>query len=247
MDKTIAIFGAGTGLGASVARRFGREGFRVALVGRRPGPLDDLARALATEGIQAAAFPADLTQTAAIPALVAAITNRFGRIDVVEYAPLSPFTFTPAMDLTAAALKDLVDLYLLTPVEVVRAVLPQMLERGDGGILIGHGLSAVEGMPFMSGVGPVMAAARNYLYSLNGELAGQGVYAGTLAVAAMIERSESHQALASGELGHFDMPGGAPVPTVDPDDLADQYWDLLSKRDRVEQVYPPLLPGDVLE
>lgn len=51
MSKTIAVFGAGTGLGASVARRFGREGYRVALVprvgfgharshrdsGRRPG------------------------------------------------------------------------------------------------------------------------------------------------------------------------------------------------------------------
>lgn len=237
MDKTIAIFGAGTGLGASVARRFGREGFRVALVGRRLRPLDALVAELTTEGIEAAAFPADLTRTAGVPALVAAIMERFGRIDVVEYAPISPTPFTPAMELTAEALTDLVSLYLLTPVELVQAVLPQMLERGDGGILVGHGLSAVEGTPFMSGVGPVMAAARNYLYSLNGELASRGVYAGTLAVGAMIERSESHQALAAGELS-FDLPGGVPIPTVDPDDLAEQFWNLLSKRDRVEQVHP---------
>jgi short-subunit dehydrogenase len=245
MDKTIAVFGAGTGLGASVARRFGQEGFRVALVGRRPGPLDALVAVLAAEGIEAAAFPADLTETYAIPALVAAITKRFGRIDVVEYAPISPAAFTPAMQLTAETLRDLVSLYLLTPVELVQAVLPQMLERGDGGILIGHGLSAVEGMPFMSGVGPAMAAARNYLYSLNGELAGKGVYVGTLAIAAMIKRSESHQALASGELS-FDMPGGTSIPTVDPDDLAEQYWNLFSKRDRVEQIYPLAAPADAI-
>jgi NAD(P)-dependent dehydrogenase (short-subunit alcohol dehydrogenase family) len=35
MSKTIAIFGAGTGLGISTARRFGREGYQVALIGRR--------------------------------------------------------------------------------------------------------------------------------------------------------------------------------------------------------------------
>jgi NAD(P)-dependent dehydrogenase (short-subunit alcohol dehydrogenase family) len=231
------------GWGASVARRFGREGFRVALVGRRPEPLDALVAALAAEGIEAVAFPADLTQTSAIPALVAAITKHFGRIDVVEYAPISPFAFTPAMHLTAEALRDLLSLYLLTPVELVQAVLPQMLERGDGGILIGHGLSAVEGMPFMSGIGPVMAATRNYLYSLNGELADQGVYAGTLAVAAMIERSESHQALTAGDLT-YEMPEGAAIPTVDPDELAEQYWNLFSKRDRVEQVYPVMTPDD---
>ena len=242
MDKTIAVFGAGTGLGASVARRFGREGFQVALVGRRPGPLEDLVAVLAAEGIEAAAFPADLTAVSAVPALVAAITKHFGRIDVVEYAPMAPAAFIPAAQLTAGMLRDLVSLYLLTPVEVVQAVLPAMLERGDGGILIGHGLSAVEGTPYMSGVGPVMAAARNYLYSLNGEVADKGVYAGTLTVAAMIERSESHQALTSGELS-LGLPEGVSLPTVDPDDLAEQCWNLLSKRDRVELIYPPVTPG----
>jgi NAD(P)-dependent dehydrogenase (short-subunit alcohol dehydrogenase family) len=42
MSKVIAIFGAGTGLGASVARRFAREGFRVALVARGKERLDAL-------------------------------------------------------------------------------------------------------------------------------------------------------------------------------------------------------------
>jgi hypothetical protein len=69
------------------------------------------------------------------------------------------------------------------------------------------------------------------------------VYAGTLAVAAMIDRSESHQALAAGQLS-FDLPGGVAIPTVDPDDLAEQYWNLLSKRDRVELVHPPMTPVD---
>ena len=50
MSKVIAILGAGTGLGISLARRFGRENFRVALVARRKDRLDALVSELTGEG-----------------------------------------------------------------------------------------------------------------------------------------------------------------------------------------------------
>ncbi len=50
---TIAIVGAGAGLGAAVARRFGAEGFAVALISRSQERVDELARTLADEGITA--------------------------------------------------------------------------------------------------------------------------------------------------------------------------------------------------
>jgi short-subunit dehydrogenase len=237
MSKTIAIFGAGTGLGSSVARRFGREGYNVALVGRRAAPLDALAVELIDMGISARAFPADLSNIDALAGLVAAITGHFGSIDILEYAPISRLRFHAAKDLTAVDLQDYATLYLLAPVELVQAVLPQMLERGDGAILIGHGYSAIEGVPFMSGVGPIMAAARNYIYSLHGELAPLGIYAGTLTVTAMIERSEGHTAATIGEFA-IELPEGSSLPVVDPDDLAEQYWQLFINRDRAEAIHP---------
>ncbi|KND37998.1 SDR family NAD(P)-dependent oxidoreductase, partial [Streptomyces stelliscabiei] len=57
----IAVIGAGPGLGLSIARRFGREGFQVALVSRTQDKLDALAARLAAEGIEAAGFAADVT------------------------------------------------------------------------------------------------------------------------------------------------------------------------------------------
>ncbi|MGH3167347.1 MAG: SDR family NAD(P)-dependent oxidoreductase [Trebonia sp.] len=106
MPKTIAILGAGPGLGASVARRFAREDFRVALVARRKDRLDALTAQLNAEGIEAAGFTADLSQPAEAPALMAAIRDRFGRIDVVEYQPISgEQNFTPATQLDSATLK----------------------------------------------------------------------------------------------------------------------------------------------
>ncbi|WP_440074176.1 SDR family NAD(P)-dependent oxidoreductase [Streptosporangium sp. OZ121] len=235
MSRTIAIFGAGSGLGTAVARRFGREGYAVALVARRRKPLDALASALAEEGIDAAPFTADLSDPAAVPALIDTIMGRFGRIDVVEYAPIGASApFVPAAELTADALRAIVDLYLYTPVEIARAVLPQMIERGDGGVLLGQGLSAVLAAPGMSGVGPVMAAARNWIHSLNAELSGKGVYAGTVTVAAWVEGSLGHRLASQAD------PTLGGNPTVDPAELAEQYWDLLTKRDRAEQIFPPV-------
>lgn len=244
MSKVIAVFGAGTGLGVSVARRFGREGFRVALVARRKDRLDELVARLAEEGVEAAAFPADLSDPTAVPALVDAIRDRFGRIDVVEYAPIgSEQSFTPATELDAATLKSLSGLLLFTPVEVFHAVLPEMTERGDGAVLMGTGYSAVQPMPHASGPGPVMAAARNYLFSLNAELADTGVYAGTLSIAALIANSaaaEAVEAQTGAPVGTepLTMPNGFELPVVDPADLAEHYWDMYTKRDRVERIHP---------
>ncbi|MGW3131111.1 SDR family NAD(P)-dependent oxidoreductase [Streptomyces sp. NPDC001123] len=237
MSKVTAVFGAGTGLGLSVARRFGREGFRVALVARRKERLDALVAQLTDEGIEAVAYPADLSDPAGIPALVDAIRHRFGRIDVVEYGPIgADQAFTPAAQLDAATLERISRVLLLTPVEVFRAVLPEMTARGDGALLMTTGYSAVQGVPHLSGPGPVMSGARNYVYSLNGELAGTGVYAGTLTIAALITGSESFEAATKGGI---DLPDtGVQFPVVHPDELAGYYWDMYTRRDRVEQAHP---------
>lgn len=243
MSKVIAIFGAGTGLGVSLARRFGREGFRVALIARRPDRLASLVTELASDGIEAVAFPADLTDHTGIPTLVSAITERFGRIDVIEYGPVpAGQAFTSATELSAATLEAMMSLYLLSPIEAVRAVLPGMLDRGDGAVLFTHGLSAMMPAAHFSGPGPLMSAARNYLHSLNGELSGTGVYAGTINVAGAIARSENEppQPEPSQDGVAF---GGVAFPTIDPDDIAAQYWEMYIARTQVEAVIPELSFG----
>ncbi|GAB1818621.1 SDR family NAD(P)-dependent oxidoreductase [Herbidospora sp. RD11066] len=235
MSKVIAVFGAGTGLGLSVARRFGREGHRVALVARRKDRLDALVEQLSTEGIEAEAFPADLGDPDQAPGLVEAVRARFGRIDVVEYGPVDAnLSFTAATALDAAALQRLIPLLLLTPVEIFHAVVPEMIERGDGAILMTTGVSAVHPMAGLGGPGVVMAAARNHVHTLNAELTGQGVYVGTLSVAAAIARSKVLENASTGS--HTFDPTAFPV--VDPDDLADVYWDMYTRRDQVERIHP---------
>ncbi|ULR43111.1 SDR family NAD(P)-dependent oxidoreductase [Rhizobium sp. K102] len=234
--KTIALFGAGTGLGASLAYRFGREGYRVALVARRAGPLEERVAELAQAGIEAAAFPADLTDLAGIPALVRSIEARFGSIDAAVYAPVpSDVNFVPALELDAAKLRSMADIFTFSPIEVSHAVLPGMLARGDGAVVIVGGLTAVVTMPGMSGIGPLMAAARNYVFTLNAEAMPRGVYAGTVNIGAVIDRSAGLRAMTS---------SGAALdprlPVIDPDAIAEEIWSLVTRRDRVEAILPPL-------
>src|SRR4051794_8872547 len=120
--RTVVVFGAGGGLGQAVARRFGREGYRAALVARDETRLRALAGELAAEGIDAVAFPADLARTAEIPGLIGRIRERFGQIDVIEYAPITTDLFVRAADLDVVTARHYVDLYLLTPVAIVREV-----------------------------------------------------------------------------------------------------------------------------
>lgn len=233
--KTIAIFGAGAGLGASLAARFGREGYRVALVARRAGPLQERVAQLAGAGVEAVAFPADLANVKGIPSLVRSIEQRLGPIDVAVYAPVpSDVGFVPAAALDATKVQSMADIFTLSPIELSHTVLPGMLARGDGAIVIVSGLSAVIAMPGMSGPGPLMAAARNYALALNAEVAPRGVYAGTVSIGGGIERSEGFRAL---------MSSGAPLdpsfPVLNPDDIAEEIWTLVTKRDRAEAIIPP--------
>lgn len=238
MKKTIVVAGAGAGLGSSVARRFGRAGFRVALVARDQDRLDRLATELAAEGIEAAAFSADLSRPERVPALIDEVRRRFGRIDVVEYAPITTEGFTPAAELTPAGMAPHLNLFLLTPIALAQAVLPEFTERGDGAFLLGQGVSATHPMPRLSGLGPAMAAARNYLQSLHGELAPIGVYVGAIHVAAMVLGSAGHAAITSGELaGGIDI---SRIPQVKPDDIAEALWQMYNSRDEFERQIPQL-------
>jgi short-subunit dehydrogenase len=235
-SKTIALFGAGSGLGASLAHRFGRDGYRVALVARRAAPLEDRVAELAGVGIEAAAFAADLTDLDGIPALIRSIEDRLGSIDVAVYAPVpSDVSFVPAANLNASTLQSMANIFAFSPVEVSHAVLPGMLARGDGAIVVVGGLTAVIPIPGLSGVGPLMAAARNYVFTLNAEVASKGVYAGTVNIGAVIDRSTGLRAMTA---------SGAPLdpalPVVDPDSIAGEIWSLITKRDRVESILPPL-------
>jgi len=236
MPKSIAVFGAGPGLGQAVARRYAQEGYRVALVGRRREPLESCARELADAGAGAHVVTADLSATDAVPALAGQVRAAVGELDAMYYAPTPDGGFVAAADLTPGQAQAFMPLAVYSLIALVREFLPHMLAQGDGAILTAQGASAVHGPPNMSGPGPAQAAQRNYLQSLHAELAGQGVYVGMLYIGAIIENSAFHAWLQEAKAG------GAATrewgPTVDPHHLADLLWTMHLAKGEAEASYP---------
>lgn len=220
---TIAVFGAGPGLSRSVARRYGEEGYRVALVSRTPEKLQTLATELSSEGVTAHTVPADLSDPSEIPGVATRIREAAGEVDVIYYAPVSSVTFVPAAQLTPEKIDSSTRLLLESFAAAVQEFLPHMLAAHSGAILTAQGATALTGTPRMSGPGPAMAAQRNWLQALGKELAPQGVFVGRMYISALIKHSAIHQQLEA---------AGKKVPSIglaDPDQLADRLFQMHQK------------------
>jgi NADP-dependent 3-hydroxy acid dehydrogenase YdfG len=231
MTQTIAIIGAGPGLGRSVARQFGLAGFRVALVARSADRLEAFAAELKADNIEAAAFPADLADRTALPGLISAINSRFGEIDVLQYAPAGPDWMTRQTDVRecdADSFEFPLDLLLRTPADLIRQVLPGMLTRDRGAILFGLPATAVKPYPQLANAAAAAAAARAYLQCLHASLTGTNVYAGLLLVGGMVGHSDAAH-YATEKWGAQALP--APL---DPADLAAALWTLYRDRTNFE-------------
>jgi short-subunit dehydrogenase len=176
---TIAVFGAGPGLGRSIARTYGKAGHEVALVARTQDKLDALAEDLRRQGVHAHAVAGDLSDPADMPALAERIREAAGDPDVIYYAPTSAdMTFVSAAELTPATIEATTSLLVMSFAALIQEFLPHMLARHRGAILTAQGATALTGTPRMSGPGPAMAAQRNYLQALGKELEGQGCTSG---------------------------------------------------------------------
>lgn len=222
---TIAIVGAGPGLGLSIARRFGREGFAVALISRTQAKLDALVETLAADGVEAAGFTGDVLDRPALVAALTAAKNRFGAIDVLEFSPavhanagtdLSPVAAT---DVSVDNIRPQIEFYVYGAVTAAQTVLGDMVERGHGTLLFTTGASSILTFPVMGNVGIAGAGLRNWVLSLNASLADKGVYAAHVPLATFI---------------------GAGGPESEPDTIAEVYWDLHTSRKEAERLYSTL-------
>jgi NAD(P)-dependent dehydrogenase (short-subunit alcohol dehydrogenase family) len=81
--RVAVVTGAGSGIGAAVATRLLRDGWRVALAGRREQALRETAVAAVEADGEAVAMPTDVTDAAAVHALFAGVLHRWGRVDLL--------------------------------------------------------------------------------------------------------------------------------------------------------------------
>jgi NAD(P)-dependent dehydrogenase (short-subunit alcohol dehydrogenase family) len=152
LDGKVAIVtGASQGSGYGAARAMAREGASVVLVSRTRDKLEAVAREIETAGGIAMVHPADVTDRAAIQALVAATAARFGRIDVLVNAAQSPEIRTaPIADISDEDVRELWESGAVATLALMRAVRPHMIAAG-GGSIVNFGSGAIHN-PMQYGV-----------------------------------------------------------------------------------------------
>lgn len=180
---TIAIIGAGPGLGAAVAHRFGREGFGVALVSRDQERANALAADLAEEGIAARGFAADVRDPDALVAALDAAHTDLGPIEILQYSPVPHRDFMrPVLETTPADLTGPFEFSVRGPVAAVQQVLPGMRALGRGTVLLVNGGTAVVPHPDRAGTSIAFAAESAYGRMLHDTLGAEGIHVAQLVI-----------------------------------------------------------------
>ena len=187
---TIAIIGAGKGLGAAVARRFGKEGFAVGLISRHQGRLDALAAELEQDGVQAKGFVADVRDPASIASALERVTETLGPIEVLQYSPLPQKDFMrPVLETTPDDLHGPIEFSIYGPVAAVHQVVPGMRflpEGSNPSILFVNGGSAVKPGRNVTGTSVAFAGQAAYAQLLHEVLGEEGIYVGQLIIGGRI-------------------------------------------------------------
>lgn len=185
--KKILIIGSGPGLSAAVARRFGRDGWRVVLVARNAERLDREIEALAAEGIVARGVAADAADLAEMDAMVRREDASEGGIDLLCYNAASVRN-QPLLDQPLETIASDLLCGIGGGIVAARAVIPGMAARGGGSILFTGGSLGVTAWHDWAVLGACKAALRNLAEALSKDPACESIYVGNVIISEFISQ-----------------------------------------------------------
>ncbi|MGH2363072.1 MAG: SDR family NAD(P)-dependent oxidoreductase, partial [Chloroflexota bacterium] len=143
--KVAIVTGGSRGIGKAIALELASEGADVALVSRTLAPLQSTAAELATAtGRAVVAFAADTGSDVAVQVMVAAVMQRFGRIDVLVNCAAVPGTTValPLDELSEPPFHEQMNVKVLGYLRCIREVAPHMIAAGGGRIVSISGMAA---------------------------------------------------------------------------------------------------------
>jgi NADP-dependent 3-hydroxy acid dehydrogenase YdfG len=228
MPRTIVICGYGPGISDGVARKFGSEGFQVALVARNETRVRDGADELGKAGITAKGFACDLGDTAAVERLIADVRAKLGPITVLHWNAYG----SVAADLTkcdVAELRTMFDVGVNGLVVAMQKSLADMKSQKDAAILLtGGGLALyspqVDAMAVgwqTMGLALVKAAQHKLTGVLHHRLEREGIYVGEVIVLGSVKGTAFDNGQAK----------------LEPSAVAEQFWKIYSGRSEISIQY----------
>lgn len=171
-DTIVWVTGASDGIGRALVAPLIQLGARVVVTARRPAPLQALVAEFGAERVSA--VPADLMDTDGLAALHERACEAFGPIDVlINNAGRSQRA--KALDTGMDEVRGLMELNFMVPVALTKFVMPGMVERGRGHIVVVSSVAGYVSTPQRSTYSASKFAVRGWFDSLRAELHGTGV------------------------------------------------------------------------
>jgi ribitol 2-dehydrogenase len=173
----VLVTGASSGIGRALATALAAEGADLALVGRSAERLGAVADQI---GGEALAIPADLTRSGEVDRIVAETVGRFGRIDILLpnaglYIP------GDVADGDPDAWDELMSVNVNSVFRLVRAVLPEMIERRQGHIVITSSISGHQAIHWEPVYSASKHAIQSFVHGLRRQVAGHNIRVGAVA------------------------------------------------------------------
>jgi NAD(P)-dependent dehydrogenase (short-subunit alcohol dehydrogenase family) len=209
--ETALIVGAGSGLSASLARLFAREGLRVVLAARNPQKLAPLCAET-----NAKAFACDAVEADQVARLFKAVETDIAAPDVVVYNA-SARARGPLVELAPAEVERAIMVSAFGGFLVAREAVARMLPKGRGAILFTGASASVKGYPLSAPFAMGKFALRGLAQSLARELAPQGIHVGHFVIDGSIRNP-----------GRVEPPD-RPDSMLDPDAIAASYFHVLQQ------------------
>lgn len=162
------LTGATGGLGRTMATGLAKAGAKLVLTGRSESALHELAATLPGEGHEVQ--PADFGTVGAAPELA----TRVGRVDILVNNAALPAT--GRLDhFTEEQLSKALTVNLEAPIQLTRALMPAMIEQGEGRIILIGSLAGKVSSPYSSIYNATKFGIRGFTFGLKADLAGTGV------------------------------------------------------------------------
>ncbi|MGI9602737.1 MAG: SDR family NAD(P)-dependent oxidoreductase [Acidimicrobiales bacterium] len=200
--------GASRGIGAGIAERLAAEGADVAITARTlehhptlPGSLRETAERLERHGARVHTVVADLTDEDQRGSIVPDVTATLGPVDILVNNAAAAI-YQPLSEYPAKRRRLMLDVNLHTPIELTQAVLPDMIEQGEGWVVNVSSGSAehssgppfrTEGIALTIGFyGATKAALNRVTNAFAVELYGRGVRVNTIEPRAAVLSEGAH-------------------------------------------------------
>jgi short-subunit dehydrogenase len=172
--QVVLITGASSGIGGALAVELGRRGAALGLFARRADELMKVAEEIERGGGKALVLPGDVRQSSEVENAAARMRERWGRIDVLV-ANSGVGIITPASELRADTVANVISVNTIGVINSVAAVLPDMLARQRGHLVAISSLAAYRGLPKSAAYSASKAAVSTFFESLRVDLRGSGV------------------------------------------------------------------------